>query len=149
MVSIFKRILVVSALVLTIGCSDNSTDPHVSHLLESLEGSWELICITNGMIETEVGGGQAYWYFSSTGESCTMSRTAYGEYVSGGSIGEVLSPERILVEGDLAVDYSKWSLSFSANMDTLFMDIIESTVPHADRRALLSVDGAPEATCFQ
>ncbi len=148
MVSIFTRVLALAVLALALGCSDNSTDPQENSLLENLEGSWELISITSGPVETEVGDGQAYWYFSQNGESCTLSRTAYGEYLSGGGIGVVLTPEPVLVEGDLADEYSSWGLSFSANRDTLFMDIIESTVPHADRRALLSVDGAPEATCF-
>lgn len=87
-----------------------------------------------------------HWYFTETGEFCTLWKTAYGTYYSGNS-GQVSADARILTE-EYENFQATWRLSLSSGADSLNAFILEPDSLDIDSWFLVRVADAPEATCF-
>lgn len=133
-------------LLLAFGCSDDSVTPNEEIGLAELAGEWEAKSIFIDSDERPLSSGNVYWYFSGTGEFCTMWATAYGTYYSG-QYGQV-SMSGLVLSDDYLDEQARWQLALSANLDTLRAFLIEPDSILVDSWLLERTTNAPEPTCF-
>ena len=132
-------------LVISIGCSDDTVAPSNKSQLEKLTGDWEVKIMVVDTLVLDISDNNIHWYFSESGEFCTLYRTAYG-YVSGNS-GQVSTNGQFLTE-EFRDERATWRLSLSSGADSLHAYLVEPDTHDIDSWFLERVDDAPEATCF-
>lgn len=93
----------------------------------------------------EIGDNNIHWYFSESGEYCSLYRTAYG-YQSGNS-GHASSDGRFLTE-EFMDESATWRLTLSSGSDSLHAYLVKPDTHDIKMLFLERVDDAPEPTCF-
>jgi len=59
-------------LVISIGCSDDTVAPSNNSQLERLTGDWEVKIMVVDTLVHEIGDNHIHWFFSESGEFCTL-----------------------------------------------------------------------------
>ena len=142
-----RIIMILLVLMAVCGCGDNDpVNPPDEPPLENLAGDWEVVSMVADTLEHILPDNNVFWFFSETGEFCSLWKTAYGTYYPGNS-GQVSTSGLVLTE-QFENDQAIWRLSLSSGSDSLHAFIVEPDTLDIDSWFLVRSADAPEASCF-
>jgi len=137
---------ILPMLFLVFGCNDGTIIPFKEPGLAELAGEWEAKSFIMDSTEQSLPDDNTFWYFSETGQFCTMWFISNGTY-SPGQFGQVSPTDLVLFDNFYGIQVT-WQLTLSANHDTLHVSLVEPDSIFVDSWLLERAADAPEPTCF-